>query len=78
MKNKQMAELRNALGKTQQEVANDLGITQSSYAMIEGGHRHPRKDMQKKIADYYNTTVDELFYANYNYNTRLKHKPKAG
>lgn len=73
-----MAGLRAKLNKTQQEVAGDLGITQSSYAMIEGGHRHPRKDMQKKIADYYNVTVDELFYAKENHGTQLKPKTRAG
>ncbi|MCM3130985.1 helix-turn-helix transcriptional regulator [Paenibacillus sp. MER 78] len=30
--------------------------------MIEAGHRFPRRDLAIKIAKYYNTTVDELFF----------------
>lgn len=71
MKNLKMFELRKALGKTQEELAKEVGITQSSYAMIEGGHRHPRKIVQKKLADYFSVTVDELFFDEVNHVTRL-------
>lgn len=78
MKNFKMLALRKALGKTQDEVAKDIGITQSSYAMIEGGYRHPRKDVQKKLADYFGVTVDELFFADNNHNSRFKVMPPTG
>lgn len=72
MKNEKMFELRTALKKTQKCVADAVGITQSSYAMIEGGYRHPRKEVQEKLADYFGVTIDELFF-NRNYHAvRLK------
>ena len=71
MKNIRMAELRNAMGKTQKEVAHAVGITQSSYSMIEGGHRHPRKEVQKRLSDFFKATVDELFFTVVNHVTRL-------
>lgn len=55
-----MAELRNT--KSQKQVANEIGIPQSTYSMIEGGHRFPRKKLQLKFARYFKTTVDELFF----------------
>lgn len=39
------------MGLSQRQVAEAVGISQSSYAMIEGGHRHPRKEVEKKLAD---------------------------
>ena len=72
MKNLRMLELRTASEKTQKEVAAIIGISQSSYAMIEGGHRHPRKQVEKKLADFFNVTVDELFFAEPNHNMRCK------
>lgn len=71
MKNKKMLSLRTARGETQDEVARAVGITQSSYAMIEGGHRHPRKNIQKGLADYFSVTVDELFFDDDNHITQL-------
>ncbi|KAF1084950.1 HTH-type transcriptional regulator Xre [Sporotomaculum syntrophicum] len=72
MKNLRMLELRRAAGQTQKEIAEAVGISQSSYAMIEGGHRHPRKNVQKKLSDHFGVTVDELFFADLNHDTRLK------
>lgn len=62
MKNQKMYQLRKTLKKTQEEVAKAVGISQSSYAMIEGGRRHPRKEIQKRLAEYFGVTVDELFF----------------
>lgn len=59
--NKKMIKLRGE--RTQKEVAADLKMSLSSYAMIEAGHRAGRDEVKKKIAAYYGTTVDELFFA---------------
>ncbi|WP_285850465.1 helix-turn-helix transcriptional regulator [Paenibacillus sp. MER 78] len=48
--------------RTLRETAIQIGIPYSTYAMIEAGHRFPRRDLAIKIAKYYNTTVDELFF----------------
>ena len=60
MKNTRMVALRG--NRTQKQLADELGIPSSTYAMIEGGHRFPRKALQKKIADHFHTTVDYLFF----------------
>lgn len=36
--------------RSQQKVADEIGIAQSSYASIEVGSRRPSVDMAKKIA----------------------------
>lgn len=56
--------------KTQQEIATALGITKSAWAMYERGERMPRDEIKIKIADYFGSTVQELFFdgTNYNYN----------
>lgn len=57
---KRLCELRG--NKTQQQVADDIGISQSAYAMYETGQRMPSDEKKKKIADYYNRTVQSLFF----------------
>lgn len=55
--------LRNLRGdKTQEQVACDLGITKSAYAMYEQGRRIPRDEVKIQIAKYYGTTVQDIFY----------------
>jgi len=71
LKNLRMLELRRAAGQTQREIAKTIGISQSSYCMIEGGQRYPRKNVQKKLVDFFGVTVDELFFAEYDHKTRV-------
>lgn len=49
--------------KTQEKVASDCGISTSALAMYETGKRMPRDEIKVKLARYYNTTVEELFFA---------------
>ena len=48
--------------KTQQQVADDLGITKSALAMYERDERIPRDEIKVKIASYYNESVQFLFF----------------
>ena len=48
--------------KTQQQVADDLGITKSALAMYERDERMPRDEIKVKIALYYNESVQFLFF----------------
>lgn len=48
--------------KTQEKVANDCGISVSALAMYESGKRTPRDEIKVKLARYYNTTVEALFF----------------
>ena len=73
--NKRMKKLRENLTLTQVEVADKLGMPLSSYAMIETGYRlNPRRDVQKKIANFYECTIDELFFDDYDHETRPEQK----
>ena len=44
----------------QQEVADRLGITRSAYASYENGLREPKFELLKKMADYFNVSIDFL------------------
>ncbi|AEG13897.1 helix-turn-helix domain protein [Desulfofundulus kuznetsovii DSM 6115] len=77
VRNEKMYQLRLKMGLSQRQVAEAVGISQSSYAMIEGGHRHPRKEVEKKLADFFGVTVDELFFGRDNHGSRLE-EPDPG
>ena len=49
--------------KTQVEVAKDIGISLSALAMYETGNRIPRDEIKIRIAKYYDTTVESLFFS---------------
>lgn len=46
-----------------QTVANAVGISVSALGMYEIGQRIPRDEIKVKLARYYNTTVEALFFA---------------
>lgn len=48
--------------KSRQEVAKVLDITPQMLGAIERGTRTPSLFLAKKIADYYATTVDHIFF----------------
>ena len=60
--------------KSRSEVAKSLGITPQMLGMVERGDRTPSLELAKKIADYYNLSVDEIFF-NQNRNNLC---PKSG
>lgn len=49
-------------GRSREEVATAIGVTISAISMYENGARVPRDEIKIRIADYYNTTVQELFF----------------
>ncbi|EGL18637.1 MULTISPECIES: helix-turn-helix domain-containing protein [unclassified Paenibacillus] len=55
-----LKEVRKQRKKTQQDVADHLGIQRSSYSQYELGNREPDLDNLKRIADYLKTTTDYL------------------
>jgi transcriptional regulator with XRE-family HTH domain len=57
-----LIKLRKARGLTQAAMAAQLGIPRSTYAMIEIGRREPWMDLQKRMADFFDETVDALFF----------------
>lgn len=75
MKNERMIELRG--NETQKKVAVDLNIPVSTYAMIETGHRFPRRDLQARLAAYFKVTVGYLFFGENSHVTRSKRSNTA-
>ena len=47
---------------TQQEVAKSIGISLSTYSLYESGKAIPSDEKKKRIADYFHTTVQEIFF----------------
>lgn len=57
------AKLRELRGdRTQQEVAQALGISKSALAMYEQDKRTPRDEVKIRIAGFYGQTVQFIFY----------------
>lgn len=56
-----LAELRGE--RTQNEVATAIGVCQSTYSMYESGERVPSDEKKRKIAEYYKTTVQAIFFS---------------
>lgn len=48
--------------KSQQEVADDIGITKSALAMYERDERVPRDEIKVRIAKYYGVSIMFLFF----------------
>lgn len=56
--------LRSLRGKrSQSDMAAELGITKSSWAMYEKNERIPRDEVKILIANYFNKSVQEIFFA---------------
>lgn len=62
MKRTLLRKLRKDNGITQQQIAEILNITPVFYGMIERGQRNPTLELAKEIADFFNKTVDEIFF----------------
>lgn len=68
MKNSKMKKLRG--DRSMHQMARELDIPYSTYAMIEAGHRFPRKELALKLANHFKVTVDELFFTSNDHETR--------
>lgn len=54
--------LRKRKGVTQTEVAKALGIPTTTYNAYETGQNVPRDEMKRKIAQYYDRSVQFIFF----------------
>lgn len=75
MKRIQLIELRG--NQARPSVAKELGITPQMLGMIERGERTPSLLLAKKIADYYKSTVDAIFFTQNRNETCLKKQSTA-
>jgi DNA-binding XRE family transcriptional regulator len=57
---KKLVELRGE--KSRQEVAIGLKISYSALQMYENGERIPRDEIKIKLAKYYHSTVQDIFF----------------
>lgn len=48
--------------KTVTEVAKGLGITRQMLSAIEGGTRTPSLELARRIANYYSSSIEEIFF----------------
>ena len=48
--------------RTQKEIADAIGITPGALSQYETGERIPSDQIKIALANYYGTTVGELFY----------------
>ena len=49
-------------GRTREVVADAVGISVSAVGMYETGARIPRDEIKVKLADYFGTSVQALFF----------------
>lgn len=59
-----MKKLREDRGLSVEEMALSLGISTSHYYKIESGIRNPNFMLAGKIAKFFNSNVDKLFFEN--------------
>lgn len=50
--------------KSQREIAKELNITKSSWAMYERNERIPRDEVKVRIASFFGKSVQEIFFDN--------------
>lgn len=62
--NKKLIMMRKEKGESQAKAAQQIGISQSMLAMLEAGERRGGDDTKIKVAQYYGTSVDDIFFAN--------------
>lgn len=55
-----LSELRRQSGRTQEETAKLIGVAKTTYASYEQGKRTPDAEIQGKLADLFNVTLDYL------------------
>ncbi|MFP5528347.1 helix-turn-helix transcriptional regulator [Peptococcus simiae] len=48
--------------RTQEEVAKAIGVTKSAISMYENNERVPRDEIKRRIAVYFNTSVENIFF----------------
>lgn len=57
----QLKELRELTGKRQTTVASELGISRQAYSHYENNRRMPDMATLKRIANYFDVPLDNLF-----------------
>lgn len=63
-RNEKVAERLRALrgDRTQQELANELGISSMAISQYEQGKRIPNDEIKIRIARFFGVTIDSIFF----------------
>lgn len=61
MKNN-IAKYRNNLGISQRQLAKAVNVSDAAVAMWEKSKRSPTLKKSKEIADFFNVSVDDIFF----------------
>ena len=48
--------------KSQEQIAKEIGVTKSSWAMYERCERMPRDEVKIRIAHFFNKSVQDIFF----------------
>lgn len=48
--------------KSREQVAEAVNVSVSAISMYENGQRIPRDEIKVRLADYYGTTVQDIFF----------------
>lgn len=59
-----LKKLREEKKLSQKEIADILGITQQAYSRIELGKAMPSLPKAKEIANFFNSTIEDIFFEN--------------
>lgn len=63
-----LKKLREQRGLLQKDIAGSIGITTSYYGMIELGTRQPSIVVAHKLSDFFEVSIEEIFFAHKNNN----------
>ena len=58
-------ELRREMGATQEDLAEEVGVSRQTIIAIEKGNYTPSINLALKLAEFFNTPVEKLFKINY-------------
>lgn len=64
LKINKLLQYRSCNNLKQKEVAKAIGVSTSYYGMIETGVRNPNLETAYKIAKYFNSSIEEIFFNN--------------
>lgn len=57
-----LVELRKSNNISRKQMAEDLGLSYHTISSYEEGVRIPRDEIKKQIAEYFDTTVQDIFF----------------
>lgn len=59
---KQIREMRISRGMNAEDLAREIGTSTSAVIMYECGRRVPRDEIKVRIANFFGTTMENIFY----------------